>query len=234
MQLKATTPAGGPAYLSGAVVENYFAPSLRNAGAGSLGTWSEEQLAQFLLTGANGQGIAFGSMSDVIVHSTQFMTPADAVSTAKYLKSVRTPFEERAESFSYDTAEHLALKNGDASKAGARVYLDNCAACHRPDGIGYEGVFPALAGNPIVLANDPKSLIAIVLAGSQTPRTTRTPAQFSMPSFAWRLSDRDVTDVVNFIRTSWGNLAPTASSTGSAKLRKSLPIKASTVHQDDS
>jgi alcohol dehydrogenase (quinone), cytochrome c subunit len=230
MQLKATTPADGPAYLSGAVVEKYFAPSLRNAGPGSLGTWSAEQLAQFLLTGANEQGIAFGSMSDVIIHSTQFMTPADAIATAKYLKSVRIPAEERLESFSYDTTDHLALRNGDASKTGARVYLDNCAACHRPDGIGYEGVFPRLAGNPIVQANDPKSLVAIVLAGSQTPRTTRTPAQFSMPSFAWRLSDQDVTDVVNFIRTSWGNAASTASCVESAKLRKSLhPIQASTA-----
>jgi mono/diheme cytochrome c family protein len=220
MQLKAATPAGGPAYLSGAVVENYFAPSLRNIGPGSLGTWSEEQLAQFLLTGANAQGIAFGSMSDVIVHSTQYMTPADAIATAKYLKSVRTPVEERSESFSYDTTEHLALKNGDASKTGARLYLDNCAACHRPDGVGYEGVFPRLAGNPIVQANDPKSLIAIVLGGSQTPRTTRTPAQFSMPSFSWRLSDHDVIDVVNFIRTSWGNAASPAATHDVVRLRK--------------
>src|ERR1700722_5017413 len=48
MQVKATTPAGGPAYLSGAVIENYFAPSLRNGGPGTLGEWSEEELAQFL------------------------------------------------------------------------------------------------------------------------------------------------------------------------------------------
>jgi len=42
MQVKATTPAGGAVYLSGAVIENYFAPSLRSGGPGTLGAWSDE------------------------------------------------------------------------------------------------------------------------------------------------------------------------------------------------
>jgi mono/diheme cytochrome c family protein len=225
MQVKATTPAGGAAYLSGAVIENYFAPSLRNSGRGSLGAWSEEELAQFLETGANAQGIVFGSMSDVIIHSTQYLTPADARATATYLKSLRSPGEEPAARFSYDAAEHLALKKGDASKPGARIYLDNCAACHRPDGVGYELVFPRLAGNPVVQAGNPQSLISIVLDGSQTPRTPRTPAQFTMPRFAWRLSDKDLTDVVNFVRTSWGNSASPASSADVARTRQSLQLR---------
>jgi alcohol dehydrogenase (quinone), cytochrome c subunit len=222
MQMKATTPAGGAAYLSGAVIEDYFAPSLRNSGPGTLGTWSEEELAQFLETGANAQGIAFGSMSDVIIHSTQYMTSADALAAAKYLKALRNPDEQPATRFAYDATEHLALRNGDASKPGARIYLDNCAACHRPDGVGYEQVFPRLAGNPVVQAGNPRSLISIVLDGSQTPRTARTPAQFTMPRFAWRLSDEDVTDVVNFVRTSWGNSASPASSAEVAKIRESM------------
>jgi alcohol dehydrogenase (quinone), cytochrome c subunit len=219
MQVKATTPAGGAAFLSGAVIENYFAPSLRNSGPGTLGAWSEEELAQFLETGANAQGIAFGSMSDVIIHSTRYMTPADALATAKYLKSLRNPDEAPATRFSYDATEHLALKNGDAGKPGAMIYLNNCAACHRPDGVGYERVFPRLAGNPVVQAGNPRSLISIVLDGSQTPRTARTTAQFTMPRFAWRLSDQDVADVVNFVRTSWGNSASPTSSADVAKIR---------------
>ena len=222
MQMKAATPAEGAAYLSGAVVENYFAPSLRNGGPGTLGTWSEDELAQFLETGANAQGIAFGSMSDVIIHSTQYMTPGDALATAKYLKSLRNQDDEPATRFAYDATEHVALKNGDASKPGARIYLDNCAACHRPDGVGYEQVFPRLAGNPVVQAGNPQSLVSIVLGGSQTPRTAHTPAQFTMPRFAWRLSDKDVADVVNFIRTSWGNRAAPVSAADVAKSREAL------------
>jgi mono/diheme cytochrome c family protein len=204
MQLKAVSHGEGPQYLSGAVIERYFAPSLRTAGAGSLTDWSEGELAEFLRTGANSRGIAFGSMSDVIIHSTQFMSEADASATAHYLKSLAV-HEPGNPSFVSDPTSHRALKRGDASAEGAMVYLDNCAACHRPDGRGYERVFPALAGNPVVEAASPQSVVSIILQGSTTARTAQTPAQFTMPGFAWRLSDIEVLQVANFVRTSWGN-----------------------------
>ncbi|MGO3550789.1 c-type cytochrome, partial [Pseudomonas helleri] len=37
------------------------------------------------------------------------------------------------------------------------------------------------------------------------PATHTAPSTFTMPGFDWRLSDQEVADVVNFIRTSWGN-----------------------------
>ena len=91
LQVKAQTPSQGSAFLSGAVIENYFAPSLRNGGPDTLGGWSESDIADFLTTGANPRGIVFGSMSDVIVHSTQYMSREDAVATARYLKTLGEP-----------------------------------------------------------------------------------------------------------------------------------------------
>ena len=207
MQLKAVRRTDGAQYLSGAVIESYFAPSLRTAGAGSLTDWSELELAQFLQTGANSRGIAFGSMSDVIVHSTQYMSEADARATAHYLKSLDSR-DRNDPSFTYDPSSHKALKSGDASAEGARIYLDNCAACHRPDGRGYERVFPALAGNAVVEATSPESVISIIFQGSTTPRTPQTPAQFTMPGFGWRLSNIEVLQVANFVRSNWGNRGP--------------------------
>jgi mono/diheme cytochrome c family protein len=204
MQLKAVSRSDGEQYLSGAIIESYFAPSLRTDGAGSLRDWSDDELAQFLQTGANSRGIAFGSMSDVIIHSTQFMSEADARSTAHYLNSLDSR-QQRGQSFVYDPASHEALKKGDASAEGAMVYLDNCAACHRPDGRGYERVFPALAGNPVVEAGSSASVVSIILRGSTNPRTGATPAQFTIPGFARRLSDVEVLQVANFVRSSWGN-----------------------------
>ena len=218
MQLKAATRTDGPQYLSGAVIESYFAPSLRSDAAGSLHDWSEDELAQFLRTGANSRGIAFGSMSDVIIHSTQYMSDADARSTAQYLKSLES-HDGGGQSFAYDQRSHQALQRGDASSTGALVYLDNCAACHRPDGRGYERVFPGLAGNPVVEAPSPASVISIVLRGSTTPRTPQTPAQFTMPGFAWRLSDVEVMQVANFVRSSWGNRGPPATLGDVSRLR---------------
>jgi mono/diheme cytochrome c family protein len=123
--------------------------------------------------------------------------------------------------FAYDERTDRELASGDAKKRGALLYLDNCAACHRPDGRGYEGVFPSLAGNPVVEAGDPLSLVSIVLLGSTTSRTSMTPAQFAMPAFAWRLTDQDAADIISFIRTSWGNDAKPIEAPKVAALRSS-------------
>ena len=92
--------------------------------------------------------------------------------------------------------------------------------------MGYERVFPQLAGNPVVLAPDPLSLVAIILRGSDTPRTAATPAQFHMPGFAWRLTDRDVAAVATFIRGSWGNSASAVSDAMAKHERNFLVSKA--------
>ncbi|MEJ5173800.1 c-type cytochrome, partial [Erwinia sp. MYb416] len=50
----------------------------------------------------------------------------------------------------------------------------------------------------------------------------------TMPAFGWRLNDQQVADVVNFVRTSWGNTATSAVSAGDvAKVRKDEAV----VHQ---
>ena len=222
MQVRAQSRTDGNAYLSGAVIENYFAPNLRTSGHGSLADWSVQDIAEFLKTGANSRGIVFGSMTDVIVHSTRFMTDDDALAAAKYLKSI---VDKDRQTFTYDGASHHALQDGDTSKPGSLLYLDNCAACHRPDGLGYNRVFPQLAGNPVVMASEAISLATIILEGSLTPKTNATPAQFAMPSFAWRLNDQEVADVVNFIRSSWGNQSAPITANDVAKLRKSVRPK---------
>jgi mono/diheme cytochrome c family protein len=222
MQMKATSLADGIDYLSGAVIEDYFAPSLRSGGKGTLAGWSVDDVAEFLRTGTNPLGSAFGSMTEVIAHSTQHMTPQDATDTARYLKSIVDPGAEDGR-FAYNRATAAALRSGADQDRGARVYLDNCAACHRPDGRGYDRVFPPLAGNAIVLAPNPVSLVSVVLKGALTPQTASTPAQFAMPSFGWRLSDEQIADVITFIRHSWGNDASQVEARTIASLRPPAP-----------
>jgi mono/diheme cytochrome c family protein len=226
MQMKATSAAGGTDYLAGAVIEGYFAPSLRSGGKGTLAEWTVADVAEFLRTGTNARGTAFGSMTEVIAHSTQNMKAEDAVDTAKYLKSIVDPGATQAR-FAYDQTTGSGLRSGADQARGARVYLDNCAACHRPDGKGYDRVFPPLAGNPVVLAANPDSVISVVLKGATTPRTVPTPAQFAMPSFAWRLSDEQIADVVTFVRRSWGNDAEEVSARAVSSLRPAEPAQAS-------
>ena len=205
MQEKALGAGDSSAFLSGsAPLEGWIAKNLRGDHKDGLGSWNEEQLVQFLKTGRSERSAVFGGMSDVIVHSMQYMSEADLTAIARYLKSL--PAVDATDTpHQYDPAVADALWNGDDSKRGAAVYIDNCAACHRTDGHGYTRVFPALAGNPVLLSDDPTSLIHIVLKGGTLPATHTAPSTFTMPAFYWRLSDQEVADVVNFIRTSWGN-----------------------------
>lgn len=219
MQEKSLSAVDGKTFLAGsAPLEGWIAKSLRGDHKDGLGSWSEEQLVQFLKTGRSDRSAVFGGMSDVVTHSMQYMTDADLTAIARYLKSL--PASDPADRpHQYDEKAAKALWNGDDSLRGASVYIDNCAACHRTDGHGYTRVFPALAGNPVLQTDDPTSLIHIVLKGGTLPATHTAPSTFTMPGFAWRLSDQEVADVVSFIRGSWGNKGTPVSAKDVANLR---------------
>ncbi|EJF67827.1 gluconate 2-dehydrogenase cytochrome c subunit [Pseudomonas sp. Ag1] len=215
MQEKSLSASDGSAFLSGsAPLEGWIAKSLRGDHKDGLGSWSEDQLVQFLKTGRSDRSAVFGGMSDVVVHSMQYMSEEDLTAIARYLKSLPA-VDPKDQPHQYDKQVADALWKGDDSKPGASVYIDNCAACHRTDGHGYTRVFPALAGNPVLQTADATSLINIVLNGGTLPATHTAPSTFTMPAFAWRLSDQEVADVVSFVRGSWGN--------------KGEPVKASQV-----
>ena len=220
MQEKALSAGEGSAFLSGsAPLEGWIAKSLRGDHKDGLGSWSEEQLVQFLKTGRSDRSAVFGGMSDVVTHSMQYMTDNDLTAIARYLKSLPAN-DPDDQPHQYDKQVAQALWNGDDSKPGASVYIDNCAACHRTDGHGYTKVFPALAGNPVLQSEDPTSLIHIVLKGGTLPATHTAPSTFTMPGFAWRLSDQEVADVVSFIATSWGNKGATVQASDVMALRE--------------
>ncbi|MDY7530131.1 cytochrome c [Pseudomonas sp. Bout1] len=220
MQEKSLSASDGSAFLSGsAPLEGWIAKSLRGDHKDGLGSWSEEQLVQFLKTGRSDRSAVFGGMSDVVVHSMQYMSQQDLTAIARYLKSLPA-VDPKDQPHQYDKQVADALWKGDDSKPGASVYIDNCAACHRTDGHGYTRVFPALAGNPVLQTADATSLINIVLNGGTLPATHTAPSTFTMPAFAWRLSDQEVADVVSFVRGSWGNKGAPVKASDVANLRK--------------
>ncbi|WP_252959357.1 cytochrome c [Pseudomonas simiae] len=220
MQEKALSATDGNAFLAGsAPLEGWIAKSLRGDHKDGLGSWSEEQLVQFLKTGRSDRSAVFGGMSDVVVHSMQYMSENDLTAIARYLKSLPA-VDPKDSPHTYDKQVAEALWKGDDSQRGASVYIDNCAACHRTDGHGYTRVFPALAGNPVLQTADATSLINIVLNGGTLPATHTAPSTFTMPAFAWRLSDQEVADVVSFVRGSWGNTGSAISAAQVADIRK--------------
>ncbi len=78
---------------------------------------------------------------------------------------------------------------------GEQVYGTTCAACHQANGTGVAGVFPALAGNQMVL-EDIEAHIDIVMNGKQGT---------AMQAFSAQLGDADIAAVITYERNAWGN-----------------------------
>jgi cytochrome c oxidase subunit 2 len=83
----------------------------------------------------------------------------------------------------------------EAMSLGEQVYLANCAACHMPSGEGLPGVFPALKGSQIAVADQPKHIDIMIngVTGS------------AMQSYAKQLTMSEIAAVVTYERNAWGN-----------------------------
>lgn len=201
-------------YLQGGVVEGWMAPDITTNNHTGLGKWTLEDITSYLKTGSNRYDMATGPMAEEVKNSSQRWTDADLKAVAVYLKES-----------GHDSGAQAPepIKADDSSmKAGKAIYADRCSACHTPNGMGQQGLFPRLADSPLINSGNATSLIHVVLAGSRPVDTDAAPTAPGMPSFGDNLSDADVANVVTYIRNSWGNAAA-AVSTGDVKdLREKL------------
>jgi mono/diheme cytochrome c family protein len=200
----------------------WVAVNLRGNIGDGLGNWSKDDIVATLRTARNAKQAVIGApMSEVVLHSTQNLNEADLQAIAAYLKTL-APSSGRTVKFAANPATAAALATGHEADRGAELYDDNCAACHRSDGAGSPAALPQIADNSSVLAEDPNSLILLVLAGGSLPGTAAAPSTLGMPAFAWRLSDEEVAELLTFIRTNWGNQASNVTAAEVARVRDSL------------
>jgi mono/diheme cytochrome c family protein len=190
------------AYLEGGTLQGWFAPNITADTRKGIGSWSVDEIVNYLKTGANRDAIAAGDMTEEIVHSSSNLTDDDLKAIAAYLKGV-APVQE-------STPPALAASD-PRMIAGQAIYKDNCAGCHADAGTGTSGLFARLAGSHAVQSDDPTTLIHVVLTGSQGAATADAPTSPAMPSFDWRLDDAQAASVLTYIRNSWGNAAAAVS-----------------------
>jgi mono/diheme cytochrome c family protein len=149
----------------------------------------------------------------VITYSTSLMSEADRHAMAVYLKS-------RAASPSIAAAQ----PDAGAMRRGAEIYSDACASCHLENGVGQPRYFPPLGPNAMLQQADPIGLEHLILAGARIGTSSTRPSPMTMPSFAWKLTDREIADVSTFIRNSWGNQAAAVSAADVRSARKKLNL----------
>lgn len=179
-------------------VRRWSAVNLTTANVG-LGSWTLDDLTRYLKTGFSARAGVFGPMNGVVVNGTGHLTTADVRSIAVYLKSL--PAQRQREQSAAITGP-----------AGAAIYKARCEMCHMSSGRGGFFNAPPLAGSAIVQAADPASLINVVLYGPVIPKGVSLGAWETMKPYSGILSDQDLAAVCNYVRTNWGNAAPSVTS----------------------
>lgn len=198
---------------TGANLQNWFAPSLRNSKVHGLGNWSEEDIVSYLKTGSNRLTVASGPMAEAINASFQYFHDDDLVAMANYVKSL--PDHGVAKPKPIDAANPQMIN-------GKKVFIDNCIACHVINGEGISSMIPAFKDNGTIQGQSSESMTHILLNGSKGAITRFNPTGAAMPAFAWKLTDTQIADVLTYIRNEWGNAAQAVSSKEVKEMRKTL------------
>jgi len=158
-----------------------------------LGPWSVNDLAKYLQTGFSARAGSFGPMNEVILNSLKNLKSEDVHAVAVYLKSL--PARDYTG----------ATVSAEQIKAGEPIYKARCEKCHSSSGRGGMLSSPPVAGSAVVQADDPASLINIILYGPELSKDIPTGAWETMLPYGDVLDDAQIAAVANYLRGSWGN-----------------------------
>ncbi len=113
---------------------------------------------------------------------------------------------EDPEAFKLPNEDWNFIATDDDLISGQKLYTTHCAACHRPDGKGNTGQIPPLTESEWV-SGDRSRLIDVMLQGISTPITVNgIMYEGEMPAYG-NLRDDEISDILNFIRTEFGDTA---------------------------
>ncbi|UFX43402.1 molybdopterin-dependent oxidoreductase [Bradyrhizobium sp. 41S5] len=207
------------AYLAGGFAEGWEAPALTSLSKAPV-PWSEAELYAYLRTGESRlHGVAAGPMAPV-VHELAALPDQDIRAMAVYLAS----FNEATDRAAHDTLA-AKLEAGTAvttaASAGARIYQGACAVCHEVGGPPLFGSRPSLALNSNLHSDAPDNLIQVILHGIAKPAVTDLGY---MPAFKDSMSDRQVAELVGFLRRQFAPDKPAWSDVATAvgRIRRNI------------
>ncbi len=180
-------------HLQGAVIDYWYAPDISGDDYSAIADWTVEDIASYLRTGHNPDNVAaVGSMFEAVEGGLDRLTDADAQAIAVYLKAQTSEPPETV-------GTTLTMSTTQMEAAGT-LYEVNCQGCHEADGEGVAGLAPTLVGTSSVDGREPDTVIHAVLEGF-LPRDDWGP----MPSFAHALSNQQIAEIANYVRTKWGD-----------------------------
>lgn len=106
-----------------------------------------------------------------------------------------TPF------FAFEEKQKFDLKA--SIERGAEIYAAQCLSCHMDNGEGIEGVYPPVAKSDYMMADKNRSIHEVLYGVSGEMIVNGKMYNAEMPGYD--LSDEEVSDVLNYVRNTWGN-----------------------------
>jgi nicotinate dehydrogenase subunit B len=206
--------AGGSRHFAGGTADGWEAPAL-NALSEAPIPWSEQELFAYLRTGISGlHGVAAGPMANVVAGLAQ-LPDADIRAMANYVASFNTPVTASSQQDMSDILEARAERRTERGReAGARLFEGACAACHDSEAGMLALSRPSLALNTNLHSVNPDNVLRAILEGINVPALGHLG---SMPSFRGSLDDRQLADLLGYLRArfaadkpAWTNLTDAA------------------------
>jgi mono/diheme cytochrome c family protein len=91
----------------------------------------------------------------------------------------------------------------ESIERGKDIYIANCLTCHLDRGEGIEDVYPPLAKSDYLMADKKRSIQQVLYGASGEMKVIGKTYSGEMSGFD--LTDQQTSDVVNYIRNSFGN-----------------------------
>ena len=185
------------AYLSGAAVDGWHAPSLGVAGRRTL-PWTEEAFYGYLRHGVSAaHGVAVGPMAEVVV-SLGGAPDNDLRAMAHYLAMLQTPADVASVQQQAEAAVAHARNAAPPPDATQRLFESACGACHSEGRAPVDlGLNLPLALNSKLRADSPDNLLHVLLDGIQQPATRDIAF---MPAFRHALDDAQIAELAAWMR----------------------------------
>ncbi len=86
---------------------------------------------------------------------------------------------------------------------GKEVYISYCISCHLEQGEGADGFYPPLAKADYLMADKKRSILQVLNGATGEMKVNGYTYNETMSGFD--LTDQEVSDVLNYVRNSFGN-----------------------------
>ncbi|MFT4504142.1 c-type cytochrome [Caballeronia sp. 15711] len=184
----------GAKTLQGSTLGRVQPPDITPAGLAARG-WNGADLQTFFATGISRQGPAFGEMHPVVMLSTQYLNQGDLRALSTYMLGDAPLPPARVQPGAADAAQ---------AAAGRKSYVAVCAGCHGLGGEGKPHVAVSMQGSSTLRQANPHNLLVAMLDGVEAADFAGTEHMQAMPGFATTLSDDELANLANYLRSSWG------------------------------